>query len=260
MTLPGIREALEEAGFNLTGPLPVPEYDALVPPVWRIASVCPGARGVLVVGNGGRALWPRFKSSPEARSRRDPLDRYTERVLRDVVAGIPAPSTFALYTEKRGDTYLPLVALARRAGFGSPGRVGVLLHPVFGPWTSIRGVFYLPEEVDWTEPPPFDPCTGCPAPCMTACHGSVVSESGVDLRGCVRTKILNPACRAACDARSACVVGPEHAFPPDQLAHHSRIRWRPATIARTARLLLLPPRSRSQASSGVDSEINQSYD
>jgi hypothetical protein len=234
----GIREALDDAGFNLTGPLLADEYDRLAPPAWQLDAICPGARGVLVVGNGGTALWPRFTSSPEARLRRDPLDRYTARVFREIAGRIPRPSAFALYTERRQDVFLPIVSLAQRVGFGSPGRIGLLLHPKFGPWTSLRGVFFLPEEVSWTEPEPFDPCNGCPAPCQEACHGGVVSEQGVDLRGCVRTKILNRACRAACDARSACVVGPEHAFPPDQIAHHSRIRWRPRTIARAATMLL----------------------
>jgi hypothetical protein len=158
-----------------------------------------------------------------------------------VTSRFPEPRAFVLYTEKRQDRYLPLVAVARRAGFGSPGRIGVLLHPVFGPWISIRGVLFLPDEVPLREAPPFDPCTGCPAPCAGACHGAAVSEGGLDVIRCFRTKILKSPCRAACDARSACVVGPEHAFPPEQIAHHSRIRWRPGTIRRAAGLLLRPP-------------------
>jgi epoxyqueuosine reductase QueG len=235
-----VKQILEAGGFNLTGPLPGDEYDRLVPPVWRIGEVCPGARSVLVVGNAGRALWPRFRASPEFRERRNPLDRYTERIFRAAVARIAAPSGYAFYTEKRQDRYLPLVALAQRAGFGSPGRVGVLLHPEYGPWISIRGALFLPEEVPRVEIPPFDPCTGCPAPCVSACHGGAVSEAGVDILRCFRTKVTRRACRAACDARSACVIGPEHAFPPEQIAHHSRIRWRPSTLRRAAVVLLRP--------------------
>ena len=242
MNLQALTSQLERSGLNLTGTLSVEDYDRMVTPSWRTEAVCPGAAGVLVVGNAGRALWERFQTSPEFRLRRDPLDRYTKRILAETVEGVPNPSDHVLYTEKRGDTYLPLMTIARRAGFGSPGRVGVLLHPPYGPWISIRGILFLPEEVPAVEPLPFDPCTGCPAPCMTACHGRVVSEKGVDVVGCFRTKILNPKCRSACDARSACVVGPEHAFSSEQIAHHSRIRWRPSTLRRAARVLLLPER------------------
>ena len=42
-----------------------------------------------------------------------------------------------------------------------------------------------------------------------------------------------PACATRCDARSACVVGPEHAYSAEQTAHHSRIRVAsPATTGR----------------------------
>jgi hypothetical protein len=238
VNLSGVNRDLETAGFNLTGTLPAAEYDATVPGPWRIEETCPGARGILVVGNAGKALWPRFRSSPEAALRSNPLDRYTARILREVTSRFGEPRGFALYTEKRQDRYLPLVPLARRAGFGSPGRVGVLLHPLYGPWISIRGVLFIPDEVPIREAPPFDPCTGCPAPCADACHGGAVSEGGLEVTRCFRAKILKSPCRTACDARSACIVGPEHAFPRDQIAHHSRIRWRPGMIRRAAGVLL----------------------
>jgi hypothetical protein len=237
MSLERARAALERAGFNLTGTLSVEEYDALVPAPWRSERVHGGCRGVLVVGNAGRALWPAFRASAEAALRTNPLDRYTARVFREVAASLEPPAGAALYIEKREGAYLPLVALARRAGFGSPGRVGVLLHPVYGPWISIRGVLWLDEPVPFREPEAFDPCAGCPAPCASACHGGAVGPEGVDVEGCFRTKVLKRVCRAACDARSACVVGPEHAFSPEQIAHHSRIRWRPSTVRHAARVL-----------------------
>ena len=240
MSLDALRPALAAAGLNLTGTLPLEEYDRLVPVPWRAERIQPGSRGVLIVGNGGRALWPLFKASPEAHLRKNPLDRYTRRVMQEAAQRATPPTRVALYTDKREDGYLPLVSLAQRAGFGSPGRVGVLLHPTYGPWISIRGAIFLREELPFREPEAFDPCSGCPAPCATACHGQVVGPDGLDPRGCFRTKILKRACRAACDARSACVVGPEHAFSREQIAHHSRIRWRPASVRHTIDVLLRP--------------------
>ena len=60
------------------------------------------------------------------------------------------------------------------------------------------------------------------------------------MRGCFRTRILDRGCRLACDARRACVVGPEHAYSVEQEAHHSRIRWGPAVLRRAAGVLLRP--------------------
>ncbi len=237
MNLDELRSTLARSGLNLALPLPAEHYDRIVSPAWRLARVAPGSRSVLVVGNGGRKLWEHFLASPEAKLRRNPLDTYTERSLRETGAAMSPPAPFALYTERREESYLPMVALAQRAGFGSPGRVGVLIHREYGPWIALRGLLYLPQSLRFEEPEPFDPCTGCPAPCAVACRGQVIGAESVDVDGCFRTKVLQSACRRSCDARSACVVGPEHAYSSEQFAHHQRVRWRPTTLRHAARVL-----------------------
>jgi hypothetical protein len=224
VSLAGAIEALAGAGLALTGGMPIAEYDALVPPPWRAQRIAPGARGALVVGNAGRALWERFQASPERALADDPLDAYTRRVLGEAARLAPPPAALAFYADRREGVYLPLVALARRAGFGSPGRVGVLIHPVYGPWIALRAVLLVGESLPLVAPAPFDPCRDCPAPCASACHAGVVGADGVDRAGCYQARLTLPACAEACDARSACVVGPEHAYSREQIAHHSRIR------------------------------------
>lgn len=224
MSLAPALARLADAGLGLTGGLPIETYDALVPRPWRAAALAPGARGALVIGNAGRALWERFRAAPERALATDPLDAYTRRVLAEAARAAPPPVAIAFYADRRDGVYLPIVALARRAGFGSPGRVGVLLHPVYGPWIAIRAVLLtgeapaLPPQLD------FEPCRGCPAPCARACPAGVVGPDGLDAAGCYRARQALFACAEACAARSACVIGPEHAYSREQIAHHSRIR------------------------------------
>ena len=219
-------ESLARAGLGLTGSLPIAAYDALVHPAWRSAALAPGARGALVVGNAGRELWETFEVSEERALADDPLDHYTRRALAAAASLWDPPAAIGFYADRREGVYLPLVALARRAGFGAPGRVGVLIHPEFGPWIAIRAVLLAAESLPETSAPPFDPCTGCPAPCEAACVGAAVTAHGLDARKCYDTRLADPACSGACAARSACVVGPEHAYSPAQLAHHMKIRRR----------------------------------
>jgi hypothetical protein len=226
MSLPGLRAELEAAGFDLLGGLAAADYDARVAPEWSLAEQAPRARGVLIVGHGGRALWPRFLASPEAALETDPLDAYTRRVLADCRAHHEACLGSALYSEKRGGSWLPLVALARLAGLGTPGRVGVLLHPVFGPWISLRAVIFSSEPLATPGELAFAPCDGCPAPCASACHGSAIGPGGIDAARCYATRESLEPCALRCDARLACPVGAEHAYPPAQIAHHYRIRTR----------------------------------
>lgn len=231
MTLAATLAGLEAAGLDLLAALTARDHDACVPEQWRAP---PGCRSVVVVGNAGSALW---KSFDRARPRgRDPLDRFVEDILRRL-----APGAFATYAERRAGRPLPLVALAERAGLGRTGRIGLLLHPTFGPWISLRAVVYSTESVEPAAPLDFDPCTGCPAPCVTACRGRAIGEAGLDGEGCFRTKLLDAGCRVACDARAACVIGPEYAFPPAAVAHYSRLRWSPGLMVRAVRTLARRP-------------------
>ena len=249
MSLEQLRTDLEDSGFNLSGTLSPLRFDSLVPEAWKSQRHSPGCRGILVVGNGGRALWSALERSPEATLRDHPLDRYTARVVREAADSVPAPVGIGLYWERRDNQYLPMMKLAYEAGLGSPGRLGILLHPVFGPWLAVRALLYLPFSVADGEPQRFDPCNGCPAPCATACLGQVVHESGLDPSGCFRTRVLKSACRVGCAARSACVVGPEHAYPPRQLEHHQRIRWRPSVLGHALRTLIADPLGRGRGAS-----------
>jgi hypothetical protein len=219
-----LEAALRDAGLDLTARLPAEDYDACVPPAWRASADC---QSVLVVGNAGGTLWRQF-SRTGGRS----LDRHVHDVLRRL-----APEAFATYSERRQGRPLPLVALAERAGLGRPGRIGLLLHPTYGPWISLRAVVYSDKPA---APPPaleFDPCTDCPAPCATACRGGVIAQD-FDGEGCFRTKLTDRGCRVACDARAACVIGPEHAFPPDAVAHHSKLHLSPELAVRAAAVLV----------------------
>ena len=272
------RLGLVDAGMGLLGVLAATRYDALVPAAWGSPALRPGARSALVVASGGRALFDAFSAAPEAslarpkaaqraagerrrapakrwlkaaqrgeaersRTSSEPLDAYTVRVV-EAAAGRLGGGARALFAfEQRGGVYADFVALGQVAGLGAPSRLGLLLHPVFGPWMSIRAVLLTEREVAETGPAPgFDPCGGCPAPCVRACRGAAVpAAAGVfdsarlrlaarpqalqfrfDVAACCATRVSEPGCRLRCDARRSCVIGPDHAYSPGGEAHHMR--------------------------------------
>jgi epoxyqueuosine reductase QueG len=71
-------------------------------------------------------------------------------------------------------------------------------------------------------PPGFDPCGDCAAPCAEACPGLALAAPRFDIVRCGQHRAIDPDCAESCAARRACVVGPEHAYPPVALAHHMR--------------------------------------
>ncbi|MGH8012878.1 MAG: hypothetical protein ACREQ4_10300, partial [Candidatus Binataceae bacterium] len=69
----------------------------------------------------------------------------------------------------------------------------------------------------------FDPCPQCTArTCISACPGAAVSfPAGWDIPGCTKHRVeAESDCAARCHARVACVLGPEHRYPDDELAYH----------------------------------------
>jgi epoxyqueuosine reductase QueG len=134
-------------------------------------------------------------------------------------AGHPSRALYPL--ERRGGAWADFVALGREAGLGTSSRLGLLLHPVHGPWMSIRAVLLTALECPSGTPSiGFDPCLGCAAPCAEACPGGAVGPEGISARVCDATQRTEPACALRCAARRACVVGPQHAYAVEAEAHH----------------------------------------
>jgi epoxyqueuosine reductase len=221
---------LARAGFNLVGALDADRYAAMVPAAWRPAVLLPTARTVLVLGCGGRAFG---RAALAAGAAPDPFDRLTRRAAGAAAAALQEQGWRALpvfYFERRGDAFADFVALARASGLGAPSRLGLLLHPVYGPWISIRALLLTERPFADTGALAFAPCDGCPAPCAAACHGAAVGPDGLDAAACASTRAGLPACALRCDARRACVVGREHAYAEEVEALHAR-----ASLARGQR-------------------------
>jgi hypothetical protein len=215
---------LRAAGFNALGVLEASRYDSLVPPPFRLGLLFPLARSVLVLGSGGRALFDAFVRSPEASFTQDPLDAYTRRIA-DACAAWPGmgAARSLLATECRSGVFADFVALGRAAGLGAPSRLGLLVHPEFGPWLSLRALVLCERDLFPTrELERFAPCEGCPAPCADACHGEALAGPRFDTAACLKTRLREPACKSRCDARRACVLGREHGYSERAEAHHMR--------------------------------------
>jgi epoxyqueuosine reductase QueG len=200
--------ALDAAGLGLRAALPIARYDAAVPEPWRSAALHPRARSAVVIASGGRALWDAFARAPEFGAVADPLDAYTRRVTEAAAAELdasfaqraderrPAGGAIALFAfERRGGVYADFVELGRLAGLGASSRLRLLLHPIYGPWMSLRALVLMGAEWEVGAPLAFDPCRDCPAPCAEASTPEA--------------------------ARRACVVGPEHVYGDAALAHHA---------------------------------------
>lgn len=182
----------------------------------------PGARGALIAGSGGPAFFGRFAASTEAADgATDPLDRYTGRVVECAVGEALEPLGVqrAVHFPFGTSPIIPFQRLGRAAGLGGPGPLGLQIHPIYGAWWAYRTLVVIDRALP-VRPPPGDGCDGCTAPCVAACPGAAVARSGFVVTACHAHRLIAPPCRLSCDARVACVRGPEHRYTDVELAFH----------------------------------------
>jgi epoxyqueuosine reductase QueG len=229
-----ITDALTPHGFNLIGTAPVAAYEALVPAQYHIAALLPRVKTVVVIGNGGGELWARFRTYCEAKpgylqEREHPLDDYTVETIEGALAPVLERSGVRyryLYPFRFWTEPVSFMHLARAAGLAGPSILGVVIHPVYGPWLALRAALLIDQEL-YAPPaaPGFDPCPTCTErACLAACPAGAVSlEQGWDIPACVHHRLrIEGDCVARCHARYDCVYGREHRYPPDELRYHQQ--------------------------------------
>jgi hypothetical protein len=203
-----VREALAGSGIEHVGSCGVDAYDAAAPAGYRSRDFMPaGARGLVVAGSAGPALWRAFRArtreQPSLWDDPNPYDAYVSTILARADAALDR--TGVRYRRFEAAFHAPLrvdfLALARLAALGSPGPFRLFIDETFGPWWALRGAWLVDADV---EPPRAlrPPCERCAAPCV----------GGWEHAGDITS--------ATAEVRSRCVVGQEYRYDEDQIAYH----------------------------------------
>ncbi|MCE9575638.1 MAG: hypothetical protein K8W52_20980 [Deltaproteobacteria bacterium] len=208
MVISELTQRCTEAGFDLIAPFAITAADPLLARFDR-----PRALG-LVIGNT-RALWPRFqgalRAEPALRADADPLDRYTERSLAAATAALAARTAIYVAHAPTTHGYVPIQALAVRAGLAALSPTGLCVHPVYGPWIALRAVI----AVDADGPDDVAPIA-LPCDCT---HRCAPLRAALDARA-ARFAPDEDGWQAWLAMRDACPVGRAHRYGDDQIAYH----------------------------------------
>lgn len=179
----------------------------------------PPPASVVLVGNLGGAMWPRF--APFIDGERHPLDRWTRRVVEPIARAFGATAVFPF-----DEPPLPFQRWAKRAEGLHSSPVGVLIHPEYGLWHAYRAALLFPREVQGLPPVTAgpSPCEACETkPCLSACPVGAFTPEGYDVPACaghLRAPEGAPCHEHGCRARDACPVGRQHRYPPGQIRFH----------------------------------------
>ncbi len=189
----------------------------------NLPDAAPGAptRTVFLVGNAGSVLWPRFCKDWQAFDSSDPLDHWTEQVIGSVAERHQMGVVYPF----RGPPYYPFQTWALRAGGVSRSPLGVLVHPLYGPWFAYRGALLSPHRINLpAEAIKNGPCETCKdKPCLSACPVDAISaERGYDVSSCRTYLAAEPGapCQEGCMVRVACPFGKTFRYMPDHARFH----------------------------------------
>jgi len=197
-------------GFDLVQPFALEWYNDAVAPVYRLPDFArPRGLGVLIAHT--RALWQPFctawRRDAALRGDADPLDRYTQTRLGDLVAGLPLRS--ALRCAHEPEPRRPAIQrLAALCGLAPLSLVGFNVHPRFGAWIGLRAAIAFDCDAPPGAPPAMaNPCVDCARTCVPLFERARLA-TGPD------------AWRAWLAVRDACPVGREHRYSEEQIVYH----------------------------------------
>jgi len=166
----------------------------------------PGTGTLVLLGPDGAGFWDRFRASAEYRDAApEPLNRWSERVIGGLAAGLGAEARFPF----GGPPWQPFTAWARRSGEAWDSPVGLLVHARLGLFVSYRGALAFRERLD-LPPGGRRPCDACARPCLDACPVGALGGAGYDLAAChgfLDTGAGRDCLGRGCAVRRACPVG-----------------------------------------------------
>jgi hypothetical protein len=218
--------ACAPAGLNLVGVADPARYDAVVAPARQSAALLAGTRAIVVVANGGPALWRAFSLALAADPRQlteepHPLDAFVQRAVAEADVALGAIHRRWFFAAANADLHLDFRVLGHLAGLGGRSRLGLLLHPRHGPWMALRAACFLDVALPFAVPDGADPCAGCPGYCASTCPGAAFPTGAWDVERCSAFHREDSRCAATCHARLSCPRGEARSrYSPDEITYH----------------------------------------
>jgi hypothetical protein len=228
ISLSDIQKRMGRFGLGHVGVLPVCTYDLDATDSLKSAVLAPSARSILVLANGGRGLWNAFveglRIQPDGLiASQHPLDDFVQRSVDQACVDLGMSGHTVFFSDEQARVHLDFRGLAVSAGIGVPSRLGLVIHPKYGPWMGLRAAIFMEEEFAVSNPVE-DVCGGCSAPCIPACPGGAMETGQWDVGACVDFHHSSTTCSVSCAARSECIVAPEARYDPLEILYHSNRR------------------------------------
>ncbi len=214
--LSSVCKTLAKKGFNLTGVTDGQPYQDHLP----------GCKSAVVFANGGTQFWEclieDIRENPKNFSdHQHPVDDFVGRCIQEVDPS-PDNSRRWIQCSDTADVFVDFRVLGQQGGLGHPSPVGLLIHPEYGLWVSLRMVLLTTERIPLSAKDISNPCDTCvEMPCIQSCPAGAVQKSGWSLQRCAQFHQDSEDCASKCHSRLACPVGREHRHGTLQHCYHN---------------------------------------
>ena len=191
-----LEKDIHSAGLIILGELEVTDTDPV--PI--------EAQSILLLGPDEPNFWEIFKESEEFNDlEANPLDRWSKRVIDNIAEQNECTALYPF----GGKPYKPFFSWALRSGSVWSSPVHLAVHKDKGLFVSFRGALAINQSKKINQS--FEnPCTKCPAPCLSACPVDAFTEVGYDVVTCKDhiSSLDSSNCKSlGCNTRRACPVG-----------------------------------------------------
>ena len=190
-----LQDALADYGLRVSGGLRIEQSDGL--PDWG---------SLLLISPVDATFWTVFTQSAEAKDGRpDAVDRWSVRVLTELAGLIDGRAVFPF----SGPPHWPFYEWALRSGAAVSSPINLLCDQDQGLFISYRGAIAVKGDAALPVSTP-SPCTGCAAPCQSACPVDAFAAGRYDVARCqtfLGTAAGAECLEVGCRARRACPVG-----------------------------------------------------
>jgi epoxyqueuosine reductase QueG len=224
-----LREFFLQSGFNLTLTIDPVEYANTAGTKKHLNTLLPEVKSILLIGFSGKSFWGVFqeylKNNPEYKSDRiNLIDDYSVLKFKEAshILNKYRVSHKSVYPFGENALDLNFLKLGELAGAGVKSLLGILLHPLYGPWISLRGAILTNLMLNQFDSPlsDFTPCPSCNKPCISVCPANTISESGWDWESCMKFRLSDDTCAKSCASRRACPYGKQEQYSEQQLEYH----------------------------------------
>ena len=176
---------------------------------------------IILLGPNEPIFWGHFTNSKEyIDGRRDPLDRWSMRVIGDLASEFSARAVFPF----GGPPYHPFIDWALRSNSFWQSPVQLLVHHSSGLVVSFRGALIFEESMELPAAKQ-SPCKTCAEkPCLSACPAAALTSDGYNVSKChdfLDSSDGTDCLTNGCLVRRACPVGQNLRLQP-QSAFHMR--------------------------------------